>query len=164
MSWEGGGTTKYDPTLTRVVYASSVEEDDIGNGEQGYVLWDMTNQKNWWKSRLVIFTIPQNGLQTDQDLLLVALAEKFSLLAVMGESLGLRISIGKIIYSPPLPEIYYVPVCSPNGNNVVFVANWEEDGTFDTLLIDFEGGLAAKVGEIWCQKAGLILVIKGNSL
>jgi hypothetical protein len=36
LMWGGSGTTVYDPSLTRVVYAASIE--DIG---LGYVLWDV---------------------------------------------------------------------------------------------------------------------------
>lgn len=43
--WEGISTTKYDPTLTRVVYPSLIENDYSGKSGIGYVLWDVENQQ-----------------------------------------------------------------------------------------------------------------------
>lgn len=43
--WEGTGTTEYDPTLTRVVYASLIDADFNGKGGKGYTLWDIPGRK-----------------------------------------------------------------------------------------------------------------------
>ena len=203
MSWEGGGTTKYDPTLTRVVYASPVEEDYIGSGGPGYVLWDMTNQKKlvevaadnfactpkWFPdgSKFVIngsggdfFIISRDGKVTQitdfnddpqranqkfyySDIYAWSPDGRYlvfwlefienqrvvgtlaTLDTVTGAATDYCVSIGNIGYNL-LPSIY-VPIWSPDGKNVVVIANRQEDRTFDTFLIDFEGGFAAKVGE-----------------
>lgn len=43
--WEGTGTTEYDPTLTRVVYASLIDADNRGKAGKGYTLWDIPGKK-----------------------------------------------------------------------------------------------------------------------
>jgi Tol biopolymer transport system component len=44
--WDNRGITLYDPTLTRVVYASFIKHDYRGESEQGYVLWDLVQHRN----------------------------------------------------------------------------------------------------------------------
>ena len=44
MFWEGASTTKYDPSVTRVVYPGRIEKDYSGKSGHGYVLWDLENQ------------------------------------------------------------------------------------------------------------------------
>jgi DNA-binding beta-propeller fold protein YncE len=43
LYWAEGGTTAYDPTVTKVVYPGSVEKN-VG----GYILWDRIQEKKLW--------------------------------------------------------------------------------------------------------------------
>jgi hypothetical protein len=50
----------------------------------------------------------------------------------------------------------YVPVWSPDGKYVVTIANEQEDGNFDTLLIDLDGNFATKINENFSPTGWLI--------
>lgn len=41
----------------------------------------------------------------------------------------------------------YLPIWSPDGKSVAVIANGQEGGSFDTLLINLEERFAAKIGE-----------------
>lgn len=41
----------------------------------------------------------------------------------------------------------YLPVWSPDGKSVAVIANAQESGTFDTLLINLEDEFAVKIEE-----------------
>lgn len=203
--WEGGGTTEYDPLLTRVVYPAEINKDYLGRSGMGYVLWDLEKHvklveimmsnfsvtPKWVSdgSRFVIndvsgngefYAVTRDGVVTQLSHLNSGLAAESARgrsyfsdrynwspdgrhLAFWRESLQnsliqgtlaiLDTETGEIIDTCiPMGHsdnfgVYFPPIWSLDGKSLVTGANLQEDGNYQTVLIDLEGKFAAKLGE-----------------
>ena len=73
---------------------------------------------------------------------------------VTGEIMDYCISAGVIEnYSG---NYLFEPVWSPDGKYLAINANLQENGNFDTLLVDLEDGSAAKIGENLAPRGWLV--------
>lgn len=202
--WEGGYTTVYDSTLSRVVYAASIDEDYSGHHGLGYVLLNMDNQEKlaqivtgnfsatpkwspdgskfivseWWDEGL-FYLVTRDGkitriVNSDAD---AASKETYrypsfyswspdgryiafwlealdkdnaghAILTIMNTITGETTDTG-ILAGHVEAGLFdaYVPVWSPDGKNVVTIANRKENGTFDTVLVDLERRVVMKIDE-----------------
>jgi hypothetical protein len=219
MTWEGISTTKYDPTLTLVVYPASVGSNSQGE-IQGYVLYDRINKVRIaqkavgqfsttpvWSpdgSKFVIndtfgdgefYVVTRDGviskvshLNGDMNMINnlqgnIRSSERYSwspdgrylafwletigparveaTFAVLdtytGKTIDYCLSAGHTIsdYGAGQLSALYKPYWSSDGKSILTIANRQDNGNFDTVLIDLEGGYAAKIAENLAPKGWL---------
>jgi hypothetical protein len=206
MYWEGASTTKYDPSVTRVVYPARIAKDYSGKSGHGYVLWDLENQIKlaeivtgqfastpMWApdgSRFVInddwgdgefYAITRDGQVTQlthlnsesssagqqffsdlyswspdgRYLAFWRVEDKNPLfpgtLALLDTETGnitdTCISAGLMELDTPRNYFHLSPIWSPDGKYLVTEANRQEDGSYQSVLVDLEGNLAIPLGE-----------------
>ncbi len=208
MYWEGASTTKYDPSVTRVVYPGRIEKDYSGKSGHGYVLWDLENQIKlaeivtghfastpMWApdgSRFVInddwgdgefYAMTRDGVVTqlthlNSDSASTSARQQFfsdlyswspdgrylafwlvedkdtsfpGTLALLDTETGnvtdTCISAGLMELGTPGNYFRLSPIWSPDGQYLVTKANRQEDGSYQSVLVDLEEKLAVSLGE-----------------
>jgi hypothetical protein len=168
ISWDGGSTTEYDSTLSRVVYPAEnirITNDYYGNSGWGYILWDMVNKKSLVQLVTYTFFEPPKW------------SPDYSKFMIGGEGEGVYAvtrdgKVTQMIHfgdaQNKQPKLVYAPQkysWSPDGRYVAFWllsynAGQSESGSGNLVILDTNAGETIDT----CISAGFVESVRSNKL